>query len=250
MRKAARRRLLFCPEGTFPCPPILPPQLRVSRAGAIMNDLTAWALSQQLESTKRAGSYAQKVTLVALCQYANAEGMAWPSHSRLSDDLGGMAVSYIRDSLEALSDQGKIARARITAGRAVRWRILADPAGIPATHPADIPATHPADNPAGDPAGDLAGIPVPEGKGTELKGDASSPTNRTCTRHRDWNHSEPCRACMNDRKAAQSRPTVSQPYTVQPDSSCTTHRWMTPEADGRRTCMNCPTLWRPNQEDS
>jgi len=56
--------------------------------------------------------------------------------------------------------------------------------------------------------------------GTPAKGQrqgqrgADAPT--TCPRHPEGNSSEPCRSCMEARKARAAQPTISAPFTVQP----------------------------------
>lgn len=91
--------------------------------------------------------------------------------------------------------------------------------------------------------------PPEEERGTTEE-ETPPPPTRSCSRHDSWNHDEPCRACAQDRRAAEARVAGSGPSTMSPaiDRCSTKHRWMPAEPDGRRTCISCPTIWMPGEE--
>lgn len=138
----------------------------------ISEALTAWALQvSPLPSSRQVGADRVGRVLVALVTYANAEGVAWPSHATLSRTLGGMSVHDVRNALGVLVGVGLIVPAEeVRAGRTTRWTFPAaapylseNLAGVPtrSAHGFDsASASNFAGNLAGNRAGDLAGIPA------------------------------------------------------------------------------------------
>lgn len=90
------------------------------------------------------------------------------------------------------------------------------------------------------------GAPSPRPRRNEEKKEerrASAPA-RTCTRHPDWNHTEPCRQCGDDRRASETFAVSRRPATMSEqrgDCPPGQHRLL---ADG--TCMLC--TYRPGDE--
>lgn len=87
--------------------------------------------------------------------------------------------------------------------------------------------------------------PGPQTGGTGITGGAAGgPPPRACQKHPNWLGSDPCRACMADRKSAedydraQGRENSRALAAIPSDASCEAfnraHRWL---AGG--TCMNC-----------
>ncbi|GAA2533206.1 hypothetical protein GCM10009860_11560 [Microbacterium mitrae] len=78
----------------------------------------------------------------------------------------------------------------------------------------------------------------------EEEGRASATPTRSCRIHSTWEHSKPCRACANDRRAAEAAPDPRRDSTMSPrvlDCGTGNHRRLN---DG--TCMICENtdpLW-------
>lgn len=146
------------------------------------DEWTAWALQARVPrglGSRRIGTMGAKLLLVALCQYANDRGEAWPSATRLADDLG-ISRSEVRDGFTILANAGLIKRAdeSVQPGRITRWIILADLAGIPLSdepvendgEPVDNdsePGGQPGGQPGGEPGGEPEGYTHHERNGTE-----------------------------------------------------------------------------------
>lgn len=135
-------------------------------------DLTRWALGVTLPRSPQIGADRVGRVLVALVQYASADGVAFPSTETLARDVSGITRRDARNALDLLAAHGVITVAEAPRrGRNRRWRIVATPmAGIPATSNDDDMAGIPA-NPeppqlagelAGQLAGNMAGIPAPK----------------------------------------------------------------------------------------
>lgn len=80
-------------------------------------------------------------------------------------------------------------------------------------------------------------VPPKEEEEKEEETRASAPT-RSCRRHPNWEHSDPCRACANDRRAAEVQSASRAPATMseqRPDCGPGNHRRL---PDG--TCILCP----------
>lgn len=135
------------------------------------DDLTQWALTVPVPSTRSIGAHATRLLLIALVQHANREGIAWPSPQTLASEVAGMTRRHAREALAVMESTGVIQPAEPKRpGRATRWRIVANLAGIPATF---APANQ-AGNQAGNVAGNLAGIPA-----TNRREENLPPTPRT-----------------------------------------------------------------------
>ncbi|MGF6822418.1 hypothetical protein M2317_001322 [Microbacterium sp. ZKA21] len=86
-------------------------------------------------------------------------------------------------------------------------------------------------------------VPPKEEEEREEETRASAPA-RTCLRHPNWEHSEPCRACAVDRRAAEATRTRRAPTTMSPrviDCGPGKHRWLP-----NGTCNFCESrdpLW-------
>jgi hypothetical protein len=159
-------------------------------------DLTAWALRVPLPRSAQIGTDRVGRVLVALVQYADATGMAWPSADLLAADVSGITRRDARNALDLLAEAGLIRAAEERKrGRALRWRILADTAitdhlaGIPATSDresepemAGVPASSPVPELAGELAGNMAGslAGIPAMKGSEGK---NPPAPEAADRH-------------------------------------------------------------------
>ncbi|MFT4282592.1 hypothetical protein [Microbacterium sp.] len=154
--------------------------------------LTAWALQvAPLPSSRQVGADRVGRVLIALVTYANADGIAWPSHATLSRTLGGMSVHDVRNALGVLADARLIVPAEeVRAGRTTRWVFPAARAYL-AENLAGIPARsgewarsnlvgNLAGNLAGDLAGDLAGIPATsrEEKRTDITHNTALPRRK------------------------------------------------------------------------
>jgi|GEM_PF-2987634 len=63
----------------------------------------AWAKKQ------KTGSPTMKAVLVAICDYADERGMAWPSQKRIADDTE-LNVKSVRTAMQSLEDAGFIRR--------------------------------------------------------------------------------------------------------------------------------------------
>lgn len=126
--------------------------------------LTAWALQvSPLPSSRQVGADRVGRVLIALVTYANADGIAWPSHATLSRTLGGMSVRDVRSALSVLAEARLIVPAEeVRAGRTTRWTFPAARSYL-AENLAGIPARSlegRRSNLAGNLAGYLAGIPA------------------------------------------------------------------------------------------
>ena len=97
-------------------------------------EITRWALRVPLPAAPSRAIGAGHVgrILVALVQYANADGIAFPAAQTLADDVSGMTRRGVRNALDALVDAGIIEYAEPPRqGRVARWRL--NLAGYPAT---------------------------------------------------------------------------------------------------------------------
>lgn len=129
------------------------------------DDLTRWALGVPLPSTRQVGADRVGRVLVALVQYADAAGNAWPSADTLAADVSGVTRRDVRNALDALAAAGLIAATEPRSrGRVTRWQVVGLP---PVENMAGIPATpiveQLAGNMAGELAGDVAGTPAMKG---------------------------------------------------------------------------------------
>jgi hypothetical protein len=89
-------------------------------------DLTRWALSVEPPSSRACGAHLVGRVLVALVQYANEDGVAWPSTRTLEDDLGGIGRRDVRNALDALVAGGVIeVVSRGSGRRSTRYRVHA-----------------------------------------------------------------------------------------------------------------------------
>lgn len=135
------------------------------------DDLTRWALRVPLPSSRQVGSDRVGRVLVALVQYADGQGMAWPSADTLAADVSGLSRRDVRNALEALADAGLIVATEPRGrGRVTPWRIVRpvdNEAGTPATIRDANLAGNVAGNVAGELAGNMAGLPAM--KGSEWK---------------------------------------------------------------------------------
>ncbi|WP_260981287.1 helix-turn-helix domain-containing protein [Curtobacterium pusillum] len=109
------------------------------------------------------GSDRARCVLIALAQYADPEGYAFPSAETIAHDVAGVQRRNVRDALELLASAGVIERVAAPR-RSVTWRLRTDLAGVPApaesSRVAGDLAGDVAGDLAGDVAGDLAGMPA------------------------------------------------------------------------------------------
>ncbi len=134
-------------------------------------EFTRWALGVSLPSSRNVGSDRARCVLIALAQYADHDGYAFPSAETIANDVAGLGRRTVRDAFELLSSAGAIERVP-NPRRSTTWRLCTHVAGVPAhpetPHVAGTPATvGPGDvagelagDLAGDVAGDLAGMPA------------------------------------------------------------------------------------------
>lgn len=83
-------------------------------------------------------------------------------------------------------------------------------------------------------------VPPRRKEDKEEEGRASATPNRSCRIHSTWEHSKPCRACANDRRAAEATPVARRESTMSPqvlDCGTGNHRRLN---DG--TCLICENV--------
>lgn len=151
----------------------------------------------------------------------------------------GDATGYrsVKKAVSSLTSSGLIAlRTRPGRGRRAQYDLLDGRGGI--LHigdPSEVPVDEPRpelETPQGSvnksvrgplkstlgtpegPFGDPSGVPL-GGEEDEEETRASAPP-RSCTRHSSWEHSQPCRACANDRRAAELHSVARTPDTMSP----------------------------------
>lgn len=150
------------------------------------DDLTQWALTVPLPSTRSIGVHATRLLLVALVQHANRDGIAWPSPQTLASEVAGMTRRHAREALAVMEANGVIRPAEPKRpGRATRWQVIANLAGIPATFAPTNLAGDLAGDLAGHLAGHLAGIPATNRREENLPPtpQAADPHRRTKSRN-------------------------------------------------------------------
>lgn len=153
------------------------------------------------------------------------------------DDAGYRSV---KKAVRALSKHGLIdLRERPGRGRRARYNLLdghgdplriGDPSGQPeaaelrplGTPEGAVNNSHWGPLRAGlgtpeGPIGDPSGVPL-GGEEKEEETRASAPT-RSCRRHPSWEHTEPCRACAVDRRAAEAQSASRAPSTMSEQRS-------------------------------
>lgn len=157
--------------------------------------------------------------------------------------------------MSALRAHGLVSTERAGApGRNTRYRLL-DGSGVPlssaprsawgdeGTPPAERPVNN-SEHPtlsvqtphAQRPEHPMLSVGLRKREEEEEEGRASAPP-RTCRRHASWEHSDPCRACAVDRRAAEAWSQPRRPGTMSPRrKTCEpgSHRRL---ADG--TCILC-----------
>ena len=149
------------------------------------------------------------------------------------------AVTYLtRHGILSVASKG-------APGRNTRYLLLDGEGGPlrPATGAAQRPVNNSEQGPLSDGTGaaqrpeqgTLSG-PLRRKEEKEEETRASAPT-RSCTRHTSWEHAERCRACGEDRRAAEALTAARRPATmseVRGDCGTGRHRML---PDG--TCMLC-----------
>ena len=204
-------------------------------------EITRWALGVPLPAAPSRAIGAGHVgrVLVALAQYANADGVAFPAAQTLADDVSGMTRRDVRNALDVLADAGIIEHAeQPRPGRVVRWRL--NLAGYPATPRPGGVSRHPSGKPdagrrqpGGDPGGEPGGVSRHEVEvEEEVEGEENSNVQRFAPHVRDDDDlfgfsevtSRPSDSAPaaranddgdeNDGPEIDSRPSVAEPRTT------------------------------------
>jgi len=180
----------------------------------------AWAWQQPVEPE-------DKIVLLALCEFADATGLCWPSHARIARMTGRHRATIVR-AIDRLVADGHVLRVS-GRGKTNTYRLtLAEPR-YPAEQTGD-PAQHRTSREAREAALPLS-TPVARCD-THLSHDAT-PTCRTMRHHLSHDATPPvAQLCDTNRKGTdQEPPAPLGPVDIDPDAPVDTR---IPEPDRQR----------------
>jgi hypothetical protein len=153
-----------------------------------VDELRRAAMRAPIKTPPGVGEYMVRLVLLALVEYVNRDGAAWPGAQTLADDVDGLSRWHVRDALAVLEANGLIARDG-KHGRSVVWRLqIPNVASGPATLGGRATGKRPsasADDVAGDVAGDSAGGPAPNGTELTTKSKNIRTSDHTCSELRN-----------------------------------------------------------------